>query len=102
MVVLDPCELWESIDIDLWLGVTTSRMCLIIADIIVLSVTWRSMYGQSRFFNHAGQYRLRNQAPNLKIHPKAAGANARIEPAVDDGSNNFQVRLYTPSNCSKF
>ena len=44
----------QRIKIDLRLGVAVARTCLIIADIIVLSLTWRSMR-ERRFLNQAGK-----------------------------------------------
>ena len=48
----------QQIEIDPRLGVTVSRACLIIADIIVLSLTWRSMYQQRRVFGCADRIGL--------------------------------------------
>ena len=67
MVFLD-CYEHSQIEIDVQLGVTASRTCLIIADIIVLSLTWRSIYEHRRFFNRADQNNLSKTYSAVLLH----------------------------------
>ena len=77
----------EWITIDLRLGVAVSRTCLIIADIIVLSLTWRSMR-ERRFFNQAGQNSFKKTYSAVLLQDGMDVAHDASQPCINTNTRD--------------